>query len=46
MIASTRLCAYIGRAVFVSTRVGYDPSAGQIRYRTAKGVELTRDVLE
>jgi len=34
--ALERLCAYIGRAVFASTRVEYDPSAGTVRYRTAK----------
>jgi len=44
--ALERLCAYIGRAVFASTRVEYDPSAGTVRYRTAKGAQLCLDALE
>jgi hypothetical protein len=44
--ALERLCAYIGRAVFASSRVEYDPSTGGVRYRTAKGAQLSLDALE
>ena len=44
--ALERLCASIGRAVLASTRVEYDPSAGAVRYRTAKGAQLRLDALE
>ena len=44
--ALERLCAYIGRAVFASSRVEYDPSSGAIHYRTAKGAQLSLDALE
>jgi hypothetical protein len=44
--ALERLCAYIGRAVFASTRVEYDPTTGAVSYRTAKGAHLSLDALE
>ncbi|RPI26209.1 MAG: hypothetical protein EHM61_12350 [Acidobacteria bacterium] len=40
------LCAYIGRVVFASSRVKYDPSSGAVHYRTAKGAQLSLDALE
>jgi hypothetical protein len=44
--ALERLCAYIGRAVFASSRVEYDPSSGAVHYQTAKGAQLSLDALE
>jgi hypothetical protein len=44
--ALERLCAYIGRAVFASSRIEYDPSSGAVHYRTAKGAQLSLDTLE
>ncbi len=44
--ALERLCAYIGRAVFASSRVEYHPSSGGVHYRTAKGAEISLDTLE
>jgi hypothetical protein len=44
--ALERLCAYIGRAVFASSRVEYDPSSGALHYQTAKGAQLSWDALE
>ena len=44
--ALERLCAYIGRAVFASSRVEYDPPTGAVHYQTAKGAQLSLDALE
>ena len=41
-----RLCAYILRPSFASTRLHYDSDQGQIEYETKKGVQRSMDALD
>ena len=44
--ALERLAAYILRPSFAATRLRYQPSTGQVHYRTAKGVARSMDALD
>ena len=44
--ALERLAAYILRPSFAATRLRYQPSTGQVHYRTAKGVARSMDTLD